>query len=172
MFLEMRKIEIHPNVPMAFSTSRNAIRILPADKAMMDNLACLTWSIDHGYQYPGTCTDEQLAKRQIDSIRSAVRDEAGNNLLRTSLALTEAGIGLLMYKTLWLAEVHPAENKIRISPESEVLMTNMEAFAAGEHTGYQFVSIHTAEIPAKEMEQRIRDEAGTRLAFDVKLRKE
>lgn len=154
----------------------NDIRILPADKAMMDNLACLAWGIDHGYQYLGTCTDEQLAKRQIDIIRSTVRDEAGNNLLYTSLALDEAGIELLIHKTLWLVEVHPAENKIRISPESESLMANMEAFAAGEHIGYQFVSLHTEEMQAKEMEQRIRtrvrDEAGTRLAFDVKLRKE
>lgn len=154
----------------------NDIRILPADKAMMDNLTCLAWSIDHGYQYLGTSTEEQLAKRQIDIIRSKVRDEAGNNLLRTSLALAEAGITLLMYKTLWLVEVHPAENKVRISPESESLMANMEAFAAGEHTGYQFVSIHTEEGPAKEMEQlirtRVRDEAGTRLAFDARLRKE
>lgn len=154
----------------------NAIHILPADKAMMDNLACLAWGIDRRYQYLGTCTDEQLAKRQIDIIRSAVRDEAGNNLLHTSLALAEAGIALLMHKTLWLVEVHPAENKIRISPEPETLMASMEAFATGEHTGYQFVSLHTEETRAKEMEQRIRrsvrDEAGTRLAFDVRLRKE
>lgn len=53
----------------------NAIQILPADKAMMDNLACLAWGIDRGYHYLGTCTDEQLAKRQIDIIRSTVRDE-------------------------------------------------------------------------------------------------
>ncbi|PVD51501.1 hypothetical protein DC498_13830 [Terrimonas sp.] len=62
----------------------NVIRILPADKAMMDNLACLAWSIDLGYQYLGTCTDEQSAKRQVDIIRSKVRDEAGNNFRRGS----------------------------------------------------------------------------------------
>lgn len=96
--------------------------------------------------------------------------------MHTSLALAETGIALLIHKTLWLVEVHPAENKIRISPESESLMANIEAFAAGEHTGYQFVSLHTEEIQAKEMEQRIRtsvhSEAGIRLAFDVRLRRE
>ena len=158
------------------SPTTNIIRILPADKAMMDNLVCLAWSIDLGYQYLGMCTDELLAKRQVDIIRSKIRDQAGNNLLRTNLVLSEAGIELLMYKTLWLVEVHPAGNKIRISPEYEAFTTNMVAFARGEHTGYQFVSIHTDEPRAKEMGRRIRirvrDEAGTRLAFDATLRKE
>lgn len=154
---------------------KNDIRIRPADKAMMDNLACLAWSLDIGYQYLGTFTDEQNANRQINVIRSKVRDEQGNKLLRTDLALSEAGVELLMYKDLWLVEVHPVENKVRITLEAESLTANMEAFAAGEHVGYQFVSLHIDEISAREMKERIRervrDEAGNRLAFDARLRK-
>ncbi|MGN6493161.1 MAG: hypothetical protein ACTHLE_14270 [Agriterribacter sp.] len=154
---------------------KNDIRIRPADKAMMDNLACLAWSLDLGYQYLGTFTNEQNANRQISVIRSKLRDEQGNKLLHTNLALSEAGIELVMYEDLWLVEVHPLENKVRVTMEAASLTTNMEAFAAGEHVGYQFVSLHMDEALGREMEQRIRkhvrDEAGNRLAFDVRLRK-
>lgn len=79
-----------------------------------------------------------------------------------------------MYKDLWLVEVHPVENKVKITLEAESLTANVEAFTAGEHVGYQFVSLHIDDISAKKMAQRIRarvrDEAGNRLAFDAQLR--
>lgn len=154
----------------------NDIRILPADKAMNDNLVCFAWSVDLGYQYLGLFTDEKTAQRQIAIIRSKIRDEAGNTLLRTSLALSEAGLELLMYKKLWLVDVHPSANEVRLSVEADVVISNIEAFAAGEHTGYQFVCLVVDEAAAKEIERRIRtrvrDEAGTRLAFDSTIRKD
>lgn len=153
---------------------RNDMRILPADKAMMDNLGCLAWGLDIGYQYLGTFIDEQNAKRQMEVIRAKVRAEDGSRLLRTTLAYSEAGVELLMYKDLWLVEVHPVENKIRISLESAALTANVEAFAAGEQVGYQFVSLHVDELSARAIEHRIRtrvrDESGKRLAFDARLR--
>lgn len=148
----------------------NDIRIIPADRAMNDYLFCFAWGVDIGYQYLGMFLDEQTAQRQVDIIRSKIRDEAGNKLLRTSLAFSEAGIELLMYKTLWLVDVYPSKNMVRISPEADTVAENIEAFAAGEHTGYQFVCILSDERSAKEVERRIRtrvrDENGTRIAYN------
>lgn len=154
----------------------NAIRILPAERAMNDNLVCFGWSVDIGFQYLGLFLDEQMAQRQVDIIRSKIRDEAGNKLLRTSLALSEAGMELMMYKALWLVDVHPGQNKIRVALEIDSVTENIEAFAAGEHTGYQFVCIVGDEPSAKEVERRIRtrvrDEAGTRIDLEAKNRKD
>jgi hypothetical protein len=61
--------------------AKNIFRILPADKAFIDNIICFTWEANTGFQYMGIYTTEQEARRTIELVRERFRDEQGNRMV-------------------------------------------------------------------------------------------
>ena len=60
---------------------RNMFRIVPAAKALKDNMYCFINNINSGFQFMGIYETEKAAKLHIDIIRQKLRDEHGNRLI-------------------------------------------------------------------------------------------
>ncbi len=64
------------------NVERNEFRILPLQKAYVDNYISFTFQLNHGFIMLGIFNTEEAAEEFILLIRTLGRDEAGNRINR------------------------------------------------------------------------------------------
>ncbi len=120
---------------------RDELRIVPADRAFIDNLNCFVYNINHGFVYLGIYTTETRAKEAIELIREKFEKN-----------------DIVTGKNLFILEAHPEKNLLRIVPADSAFIENLNCFEDNINHGFVYVGAYTTEEKAGAIIELIRKE--------------
>ena len=120
---------------------RDELRVVPADKAFIDNLNCFIYNINHGFVYLGIYTTETNADEAIDLIR----EKSDKNNIVTG-------------KSLFILEAHPEKNLLQIVPADKAFIENLNCFEYNINHGFMYVGAFTTGEKAGAIIELIRKE--------------